>query len=296
MAAAHLGAHRPCAKTVTTVTEHVVKKSNLAVRLTTALVAGPLILALLFLGPAWGWYVLVLLATALAAQELFAMTHGADRIAQAIGVLGTTVLSASIYLGSDDPQILITAVFAVPMLMGLATIWRFAEVQQAALRLMANIAAPVYVGGLLSTLALLRRDFAHGPPLVLLCLLIAWMGDTGGFFFGKYFGKSKLHEVISPKKTRAGLLGSCVFACLSSLGVSLWLLSPWPLWQMAILGALGGALGQLGDLMESLLKRSTGVKDSGRIIPGHGGILDRIDALLVVSPMVYLFALWCGPR
>jgi len=63
---------------------------------------------------------------------------------------------------------------------------------------------------------------------------------------------------------------------------------------MALLGAAGGAVGQLGDLMESLLKRSTGVKDSGKLIPGHGGILDRIDALLTVTPMVYLYALWCG--
>src|SRR5690606_8676473 len=114
------------------------------------------------------------------------------------------------------------------------------------------------------------------------------------FFFGKYFGHAKLHEEISPKKTRAGLLGSCVFACASAVAMGLTLLGGWPLWQLAVLGALGGAVGQLGDLMESLLKRSTGVKDSGSSSPGHGGILDRIDALLVVSPMIYLYASWAG--
>lgn len=271
----------------------MVKKSNLAVRLMTAAVAGPLILCLLFLGPAWGWYALVLVATALAAQELFAMTHGDDRVAQAFGVAGTVGLSLAVYLSQGDGKILMTALLGIPILMGFTTIWRFATVEVAALRLTTNVAAPFYVGGLLATLALLRRDHGDdGPSLVLLCLLIGWMGDTGGFFFGKYLGKTKLHEVISPKKTRAGLLGSCVFACLSAIALQLTLLRAWPLWHMALLGAAGGAVGQLGDLMESLLKRSTGVKDSGRLIPGHGGILDRIDALLTVTPMVYLYALW----
>jgi len=278
---------------VGTVTEHVVKKSNLAVRLTTAAVAGPLILALLFLGPAWGWYALVLLATALAAQELFAMTHGDDRYGQAFGVLGAAALSLTVYFGANDSRIAISGTLAVPILMGITTIWRFGSVPLAAVRLMTNIAAPFYIGGLLATLALLRRDFYdQGPALVLLCLLVGWMGDTGGFFFGKYLGKAKLHAIISPKKTVAGLVGSCVFACLSAIGMQLTLLETRPLWQLALLGAAGGAAGQMGDLMESLLKRSTGVKDSGRLIPGHGGILDRIDALLVVAPLVYLYAIW----
>jgi phosphatidate cytidylyltransferase len=272
-----------------------VKKSNLAVRVMTALVAGPVILSLLFLGPAWGWYLLVLCATALATQELFAMTHGDDIGAQSIGVLGAIALSLSAYFAYADARILISGVLVVPAVIGFSTIWRFASIDQAALRLTTNLGAPFYVGGLLCTLALLRRDFeGDGSALVLLCLLIGWMGDTGGFFFGKYLGKTKLAAVISPKKTLAGLVGACVFSCISAIVIQLTLLDNWPLWQLALLGALGGAVGQLGDLMESLLKRATGVKDSGRLIPGHGGMLDRVDALLVVSPMVYLYALWVG--
>ena len=273
----------------------MVKKSNLAVRVMTAAVAAPAILGLLFWGPTWGWYALILAATALASQELFAMTHAGDRVAQALGVLGTLLLSLGIYFGAHEPKLLLTAIFGVPIFMGFTTIWRFETVEKGALRLCTNIAAPFYIGGLLATLALVRRDHgSHGPALVLLALLIGWMGDTGGFFFGKYLGKTKLHEIISPKKTQAGLVGSCVFACLSAVALQLTLLGHFPLWQMALLGAAGGAVGQLGDLMESLLKRSTGVKDSGRLIPGHGGILDRIDALLTVTPMIYLYALWYG--
>jgi hypothetical protein len=93
----------------------------------------------------------------------------------------------------------------------------------------------------------------------------------------------------------AGLVGSCVFAALSALAMHFTLLGSFPLWHLLLLGAAGGALGQLGDLMESLYKRSTGNKDSGSLIPGHGGLLDRIDALLVVGPLIYLYALWCVP-
>jgi phosphatidate cytidylyltransferase len=288
---------RGCAWLITEALVSADKSSNLAARLATAGVAGPLILSLLFLGPTWGWYALVLVATLLAAHELFAMTHTGDLLAQLLGAACTALLSLAVYFGQRDPRILPSAVLVVPVLGGLLALFRFGEIRVAALRLMSGIAAPFYVGGLLATLALLRRDFADdGPSLVLLCLLVGWMGDTGGYFFGRYLGKTKLHEVISPKKTRAGFVGSCLFAGLSAVAVQVTLLSEWSSWQLATLGVLGGAFGQLGDLMESLLKRSTGVKDSGSLIPGHGGMLDRIDALLVVAPMVYLYALWLGPH
>lgn len=273
------------------------KTSNLAVRLATAGVAAPFILSLLFLGPAWGWYALVLAGTLLAAHELFAMTHAGDVPAQLLGVACSALLSVAVYFAHRDARILMSAVLLLPVLSGLASLFRFGQVRVAALRLMTGIAAPFYVGGLLASLALLRRDFgADGPPLVLLCLLVGWMGDTGGYFFGRFLGKTKLHEVISPKKTRAGFVGSCLFAGLSAVGMKLTLLASWPLWQLVVVGLLGGALGQFGDLMESLLKRSTGIKDSGSLIPGHGGILDRVDALLVVGPLIYLYALWLAPN
>jgi phosphatidate cytidylyltransferase len=273
------------------------KNSNLVARFATAGVAAPLILSLLFLGPTGGWYALVLAATLLAAYELFAMTHERDPMAQLLGVACTALFSLAVYFAHRDARILPSAALLVPIASGLASLFRFGDVRVAALRLMTGIGAPFYVGGLLASLALLRRDFgSDGPSLVLLVLLVGWMGDTGGYFFGRFLGKTKLHEVISPKKTRAGFVGSCVFAGSSAAGMQLTLLSAWPLWQLALLGFVGGAFGQLGDLMESLLKRSTGVKDSGNLIPGHGGILDRIDALLVVSPMVYLYALWFGPH
>jgi phosphatidate cytidylyltransferase len=133
-----------------------------------------------------------------------------------------------------------------------------------------------------------------GPFYVLLALKLSWLADTGGYFFGRFFGKNgkKLHERVSPKKTQIGFLGSLVGATVGVLIAKLWYLRPVPLWELLLLGIVAGSLGQLGDLVESMLKRSTGIKDSGTLIPGHGGLLDRIDALLIVSPVLYLFATW----
>ena len=122
--------------------------------------------------------------------------------------------------------------------------------------------------------------------------MIAWLGDTGGYFAGRYLGKTKLYEAVSPKKTREGFFGSLGGAVCGSLLAHFWYLPTLPLVHGLLLAVVGGALGQMGDLVESLLKRSTGIKDSGSIVPGHGGLLDRVDALLVVSPIVYLYTAW----
>jgi phosphatidate cytidylyltransferase len=125
-------------------------------------------------------------------------------------------------------------------------------------------------------------------------LCFAWLADTGGYFFGRFLGKRKLYEAISPKKTRAGFVGALVGAGLSAVIAKFWFLPEINLVHGVLLGVVSGAAGQCGDLVESLLKRSTGIKDSGTLVPGHGGILDRIDALLVVSPLVYVYLLWIG--
>jgi phosphatidate cytidylyltransferase len=270
-------------------------ESNLAVRLLTAAVVAPLILVLLFLGPAWGWYLLVFAASVVAASELFRMTHARDGVSQAIGMGMTAAVSATLYFFGTDARALLTLMAGVAILGALVPLARLGNIDDAALRIMAGIAGPLYVGGLLTLLALLRRDQgAMGAPYVLLTLMISWLGDTGGYFAGRYLGKTKLYEAVSPKKTRAGFVGSLGGAVCGALLAHFWYLPGLPLAHGLVLAVVGGALGQLGDLVESLLKRSTGIKDSGWIVPGHGGILDRIDALLVVAPLVYLYTVWFG--
>lgn len=268
-------------------------KSNLAIRLGTAALAAPLLLTTLFLGPTWAWFAIVFVASLVGAAELFGMTHPEDRVAQAIGVATTGVVSVTVYYGSRDPRILITLVAGVTILGGLVPLWRLGRIEDAALRIVAGIANPLYVGALVTTIALLRRDLGdRGPGFVLFVLMLSWLADTGGYFAGRFLGKTKLYEAVSPKKTREGFAGSVGGALTGACLAHFWYLPSLPLVDGLVLALVGGVLGQMGDLMESLLKRSTGIKDSGWIIPGHGGILDRIDALLVASPIVYVYTMW----
>jgi phosphatidate cytidylyltransferase len=271
-------------------------KSNLTLRLLSAAVAVPAILALLYLGPPWGFYLLVLPATLVGCAELFAMTHGGDRLAQAAGVAISAATSLAIYgFGVGDSRVLLTLLVVVPALGPLVTLFRLGDLSTAALRAFALGLGPLYVAAPLTLLALMRRDFGdEGPGLVVMSLMFAWWGDTGGYFAGRFFGKRKLYEAVSPKKTVEGAIGGLAGSVLGALTASLWYLPRVPLLHSIPLAIVAGILGQAGDLSESLVKRSVGVKDSGAIVPGHGGILDRVDALLMTSVTVYLYAIWFG--
>jgi phosphatidate cytidylyltransferase len=167
------------------------------------------------------------------------------------------------------------------------------DLSLAARRIPALIATPIYAGMLPCTLALARRDAGDdGPGYVLMTLMFAWLADTGGYLAGRAFGKTKLYPLVSPNKTWEGLGGALVGAMLGGALAHFWYLPSIPLADALLLGLLGGALGQLGDLAESLLKRAANAKDSGWIVPGHGGLLDRIDGLLLVGPLVYAYLLW----
>lgn len=267
-------------------------RSNLAVRLGTVGVLGPLLLGLLFYGQSSWFAVFIALSAGQAAYELLGMTHPSDRISRLFGAALTVGLSLLVYVGSRDPRVLLTAFVVVAIVGALSPLFRLGEIETAALRTLSGVASPVYVGTLLSCVALLRRDVSSAA--VFFTLTLAWMGDTGGYTFGRLFGRTKLYERVSPKKTREGLLGSVVFAVGSAVLASLSYLPEVPVAHAVLLGLAAGLFGQAGDLVESLIKRSTGVKDSGAILPGHGGLLDRIDALLVVAPLVYLYFLWWG--
>jgi phosphatidate cytidylyltransferase len=122
--------------------------------------------------------------------------------------------------------------------------------------------------------------------------MLAWGSDTGAYFAGKYLGKQKLYEKVSPKKTWAGAIGGVITATLGAFGLTYLYGAPKidPI-HLALIAPVATVLGQIGDLAESLLKRSVGVKDSGKIMPGHGGLLDRVDALVFAGPALLAYAM-----
>ncbi|MGD9849641.1 MAG: phosphatidate cytidylyltransferase [Nitrospirales bacterium] len=138
------------------------------------------------------------------------------------------------------------------------------------------------------------RQLPQGITMVFFVLIVTWLSDTGGFVFGLTFGRHPLAPVLSPKKTIEGFLGGILFSLIGAILCHLWFFSVMSLPHSAILGILLAICGTLGDLTESAIKRSVQVKDSGTLIPGHGGVLDRIDSLLLSAPAFYYYALFIG--
>ena len=151
-----------------------------------------------------------------------------------------------------------------------------------------------WIGGLFPFLVLLR-GWERGLAWVMLVMVISWFGDTGAYFAGRalsgrLFGDRKLAPRVSPKKTWEGFLGGVIASAVGAMLVVHLAIPNVGLLLAALLGAVASAVSVLGDLSESLLKRAFDVKDSGWILPGHGGLLDRVDSLLFVAPTVYTFA------
>ena len=151
----------------------------------------------------------------------------------------------------------------------------------------------VYCTGLLPHLLALRQVPVDGLGLALLALLSTWGGDTGAYFVGRAYGSHRLYPAVSPGKTWEGALGGLFTAMAVAWGIRRALALQLPASQALLLGAVAAVMGLLGDLSESLLKRSVGAKDSSWLIPGHGGVLDRFDGVLFAVPAVHAIGLAC---
>ena len=146
----------------------------------------------------------------------------------------------------------------------------------------------LYLGLTLSYLVL-TRGLPDGALLIFFVFLVTWAGDTGAYVAGKSMGRHALAPVISPKKTYEGLAGGLVLACLMAVVARAWFLPAFSLVDCLALGMILTITGLIGDLAESAMKRSAGFKDSGALIPGHGGMLDRLDSLLFTGPAFYYY-------
>ena len=291
-------------------------------RILTAAVLIPLVLALVLRAPVPVLALVAALVALLAVQELL-------KISEAYKIrpfhwptyifVGLFFLFLAVNLGHDTP-LLSTSVFAgsaafvatIATFVFLVIGMRRADLSTAFPAAMTSAFAFAYVALPLGCLVQIREQ-ASGAFLLLYLLLLVWAGDIFAYFVGRSLGRHLMSPRISPKKTWEGALASII----ASVGVGMLLynyalpistallnahliekkdglfaLEKAPLWPIILLSAVINVAAQLGDLVESLIKRGAGVKDSGTLLPGHGGMLDRVDALLFAAPLLWYYAAW----
>jgi phosphatidate cytidylyltransferase len=263
-------------------------------RVITAAVGVPLVILAIWFGDPWPWFTLLIAAAAVAGTYEFYRMANFDRREPLIylGLLWALALVLSPHYRSPDVlPIVITATMLISLICLLCR-----PSKEGAFRNWAwTIVGALYVGWMLSYWLNLR-GLEDGRNWVYLAMLTTFANDTGAFFIGKARGKHRLAPAISASKTREGAVGGLVCAILGAVVIAtvLNLISPFTFryWQIMLLGFLVGLFAQLGDLVESLLKRNMGVKESGNLLPGHGGILDRFDSLIFVGAVVYYYVIW----
>jgi phosphatidate cytidylyltransferase len=231
---------------------------------------------------------LIAAATAVCALELNLLSGagitGAALVSMAAAFLLPLVREGSLP-GLEDGSVLtalVIAAFADALLFE-------TEIPNAPRRVGLAVLGAVYPGLLLAALIPLRQ-LPRGEWWIVLALTVTWLNDTFAYFTGRAFGRRKLYERISPSKTWEGALGGAAGSIVGALVVGRLWIPELPPWRAALIGAGAAVLGPAGDLSESMLKRAFGAKDSSHLLPGHGGLLDRIDALLFNAPFVLLCA------
>jgi phosphatidate cytidylyltransferase len=271
-------------------------------RVITAAVGVPLVILAIWFGDPWPWFTLLIAAAALAGTYEFYQMANFDRREPLIylGLLWALALVLSPhYQNTNVLPIVITATILVSL------IWLLRRSpREKAFRDWAwMMVGALYVGWMLNYWLSLRGlkvgledSSEYGRNWVYLAMFTTFANDTGAFFIGRARGKHKLAPAISAAKTWEGAIGGLICAILAAIVIAmvLNLISPFTFkyWQIILLGFLVGLFAQLGDLVESLLKRNMGVKESGNLLPGHGGILDRFDSLIFVGAVVYYYVIW----
>jgi phosphatidate cytidylyltransferase len=251
-------------------------------------VALPALVAALLAGPPWLALVLVVLSLSIGLAEFFALT--AVRGIRPMRFAGA-LAAAALFVDVAAPGL--AAVPLAPLgalALVLFSLSRSGD-SDAVAAAAATMLGALYLGGLGGTIAALRllSPVAEGGVRLVLLLAILMAADSAAFFVGTALGRRRLLPAVSPGKTVEGALGGLAGGVLGALAVRQLGLPALPAWHAAGLGLAVAAMGIVGDLGESQLKRWAGVKDSGRLFPGHGGMLDRLDSLLFGAPVLYYY-------
>lgn len=261
---------------------------NLLLRALSALVGLPLMGALVVWDQRWGFAAFAFVIMAIALSEFGNMAlRGRSSTERAVLVVGGVVLGVAIYA---RPDLALASLVVVTLAVASTQLFFASDMPTAGARFGAVLAGLLYIGVLMVSLPLLQRDALHGESWVFVALGVTFACDTGAYFAGRAFGKRKMAPSISPGKTWAGFWGGVISAVTFVLVARLTFFPQLQTIDVVVVGIAASVLGPAGDLAESMLKRSAGVKDSGNVIPGHGGILDRVDALLFIGGFVFVYA------
>lgn len=267
--------------------------SSLSLRVFSAVIFIP-ILVLLLLRGGWPYLLMVEVVVTLGLLEFYRMAAAKGAVPHTIaGVLAAAGLAGLLYFGHTAAAgLLMTGFFLLVLVLEL----RRGHPEGSMINLGTSVLGVFYVGWLGGHMGLLRnlpesagRPADLGAGVVLFTFLVTWGGDTGAYFVGRAWGRRPLFPAVSPRKTVEGAIGGLVAAIVAGLLGGIWVVPELTIGDTIFMGAVAGFVGPLGDLVESLLKRDSGLKDSAAMIPGHGGVLDRFDSLLFVSPVFYYY-------
>lgn len=255
-------------------------------RVLSTLILLPVFVWIVMKGPVWLFGALVVVVGAVGQWEFTGMFERAGvRTLRWVGLVGGTVLTASFALPISE-RIAFTAVLLGALL---AAVARPGRARIAWEPVAVTVFGICYVNWLLGY-GFWLRDLPAGDDWVLLLVWVTWIGETAAYVVGSTLGRTKLAPVISPRKTVEGALAQLAVSPLAALAAQAWFFTELGAGRAVVAGLFLGIVGQAGDLVESFLKRSCATKDTGALIPGHGGLLDRLDSLLFNTPALYYYA------
>jgi phosphatidate cytidylyltransferase len=261
-------------------------------RALTAAITIPALYLLIGYGPRPTLFIMVLIAVALGLHEFYSLVLPENRWHEkAMGILLGMVFASLIYFG-DISLSVASLVFSV-IFLSITYMLKSRDFTLAISKVGLTLFGMLYISLLLSYVTLIDKT-TPGKQWVFLLVSAVWAADISSFFVGSLAGRHKLYPKVSPNKTIEGLAGGVIGAIAAALVYRKLFFSDLAVSDCILLGCLLTLFGQMGDLCESMIKRSAHVKDSSGLIPGHGGILDRLDSFLFSAPFLYYYICWRG--